>query len=309
VPLLTISYVAGAPDTLALPESKQFKLAQSALAMQIVPSAHFSQAGPPQSTSVSSPSFTPFEQETQKPPTHRELLPQSDATWHVLPSGHALPTTLQLAPPQSRSVSPGSCTPLLHFSASVCRRQIPASQIFPSAQLLSLKHSDASSQQKARVVVPSHCGAALASKLDGGRGPVVLELVVDTAVKLFGHAGCELHTVKKQFPHPASSQTTPSQNGQSMTSAGWGDSARLHKPDTQTDGEQSLALLQASPSSHLLHSGPPQSTSDSGPSCTVLLQLTQTPSKQFRLLQSPSLPQCSPSLHKNGALESVSVPV
>ena len=66
------------------------------------------QVEPPQSTSVSAPSVTPFLQDVQTPPSHCPLA-QSVLSVQTPP----LAQPLQSAPPQSTSVSEASLAPLL----------------------------------------------------------------------------------------------------------------------------------------------------------------------------------------------------
>src|SRR6185437_17093678 len=102
VPLALAPHI---PDT-------QEALLQSVPAMHPLPTLHVlpraSQFAPPQSTSVSLPSFTPSMHETQVPgPLPKQMLfTQSPFTLQCFWSGHLA----QLGPPQSTSVSPPFCT-------------------------------------------------------------------------------------------------------------------------------------------------------------------------------------------------------
>ena len=59
-------------EVLHVPLSSQRPLRQSLSARQLEPGMHAGQVSPPQSTSVSSPSLTPFEQETDVGATEGE---------------------------------------------------------------------------------------------------------------------------------------------------------------------------------------------------------------------------------------------
>jgi hypothetical protein len=84
----------------------QTPLLQSAPVLQILPSAQGPQAAPPQSISVSVPSFTPFVHEgpSQRWFVH-ERVSQSPACLQICP-----PVQGEHDPPQSTSVSSPSCT-------------------------------------------------------------------------------------------------------------------------------------------------------------------------------------------------------
>lgn len=92
-------------------------LTQSPEEQQFLPSPQVAPQLPPQSLSVSSPSFTMLAQvftETQIPPGQLPLA-QSPAAEHFCPSAHFLPAATQVVPPQSWSVSLPFFTPSLQL--------------------------------------------------------------------------------------------------------------------------------------------------------------------------------------------------
>ncbi|WP_245557729.1 hypothetical protein [Deinococcus apachensis] len=101
----------------------QMPLTQSELTLHCLPAAHFGQFGPPQSTSVSDPFFTPSVQvgdvqtpETQVAPAGQVTpqLPQfltSDIRFVSQPSA---PLLLQLAKPGWQTQLPFAHVPLMH---------------------------------------------------------------------------------------------------------------------------------------------------------------------------------------------------
>src|SRR5262245_16613259 len=104
-----MSMQVGAAHSLVL--GLQKPLMQSAVTTQALPSMHFGQVPPPQSTSVSLPSFTAFMQaETQTLPMQK-VLTQSVPALHALPFAHFVAHV----PPQSTSDSVPSFLPSMHM--------------------------------------------------------------------------------------------------------------------------------------------------------------------------------------------------
>ena len=85
--------------------SKHLPLAQSFGTRHALSLPQLSQNVPPQSTSVSPPSWAPDWQEKQAPSKHCPLAQSLPAT-HAEPSPQSLETLRQTLPPQSTSVSP-----------------------------------------------------------------------------------------------------------------------------------------------------------------------------------------------------------
>jgi len=102
-------------------------LMQLVAPLQPAPNPHFAGQLPPQSTSVSSPSFNPFEQALEAHAPSRQIpLVQSRAAAQEIPFAHLCG---QL-PPQSTLVSAPFRTP----SPQVASRQVPRTQDSPPPQ-------------------------------------------------------------------------------------------------------------------------------------------------------------------------------
>jgi hypothetical protein len=136
--------------------ARQLPVAQSASTSQVLPSAHGGQASPPQSTSVSIPSFTQSAQlgdpgvtgshvarvAAQRPLVHVPLA-QSAPSLQALPSAHGG----QASPPQSTSVSVPFLTPSAHVGCAgappVPAQAAPEPEAPPDPRPLVCKAQDA----------------------------------------------------------------------------------------------------------------------------------------------------------------------
>ena len=106
--------------------------AQSEPTRQARPSTHASQV-PPQSTSVSYPSYMSFEHETQRPHAQRECS-QSASMVHAALSAQNRPIDLHESPPQSISVSHPFNVPSLQAWRRSSTMHTPSAPQLPEMQ-------------------------------------------------------------------------------------------------------------------------------------------------------------------------------
>ena len=109
------------------------------------------QVAPPQSTPVSTPSTTSFEQLVEMPALHCPLLSQLPSAAHIWPRAQTMPMAEHCGPPQSTSVSRLSMSPLTEppprqRSTAVNATQVPAVQL-PVPQSLPAVQSSPTTQR------------------------------------------------------------------------------------------------------------------------------------------------------------------
>jgi len=104
----------------------QTPLVQSLPAMQLCPSAHFMQVGPPQSTSVSVPFLTPSKQVAA-----RQMLLMQTLLWQAFPEQQgcpALPHCVHVPPKQTKVVVPQALPEQQGCPAPPHATHVPAEQ-------------------------------------------------------------------------------------------------------------------------------------------------------------------------------------